>query len=63
MTGSEHIQQPRKRLFILLLAIGGMLVLGLAFLLWWVPSVGLVNIHPALPIVFGVVLSVLALSN
>ena len=61
MTGTEHILQPRKRLFILLLAVGGTLVLGLAFLLWWVPSVGLVNIHPFLPIVFGVVLSVLAL--
>ena len=36
MTGTEHIQQPRKRLFILLLAVGGTLILGLAFLLWWV---------------------------
>ncbi len=62
MTETEHIEHPRKRLFILLLAVGGSLVLGLAFLLWWVPSVGLVNIHPALPIVFGAVLSILALS-
>lgn len=61
MTGTEHLQQPRKRLFILLLAVGGTLVLGLAFLLWWVPSVGLVNIHPVLPVVFGVVLLALVL--
>ena len=61
MTGTEQIQQPRKRLFILLLAVGGALVLGLAFLLWWVPSVGLENIHPVLPVVFGVVLSILAI--
>lgn len=61
MIKTEHIQQPRKRLFILLLTVGGALVLGLAFLLWWVPSVGLVNIHPALPLVFGLVLTVLSL--
>lgn len=60
MTGTEHFQQPRKRLFILLLGVAGTLVLGLAFLLWWVPSVGLENIHPVLPVVFGVVLTLLA---
>ena len=60
MTGSEHLQQPRKRLFILLLTVGATLVLGLALLLWWVPSVGLENIHPALPIIFGAVLAVLS---
>lgn len=59
MTGTEHISQPRKRLFILLLGIAGALVLGLTFLLWWVPSVGLENIHPILPIIFGAVLSIL----
>lgn len=60
MTGAEHISQPRKRLFILLLGIAGALVLGLTFLLWWVPSVGLENIHPVLPIIFGAFLAVLA---
>jgi len=62
MTNSEHRQQPRKRLFILLLGAAGSLVLGLAFLLWWVPSVGLENIHPALPLIFGAVLAVLAVA-
>ncbi len=61
MTGTEHLMQPRKRLFILLLAVGGSLVLGLTFLLWWVPSVGLENIHPVLPVVFGMALTVFSL--
>jgi len=58
---SEEVFEPRKRLFIGLLAGACALVLVLAFLLWWVPSVGLINIHPVLPILFGTLLSVLAL--
>jgi hypothetical protein len=58
---SEEVFEPRKRLFIGLLAGACALVLVLAFLLWWVPSVGLINIHPLLPILFGTLLSVLAL--
>jgi hypothetical protein len=57
----EEVFEPRKRLFIGLLAGACALVLVLAFLLWWVPSVGLINIHPFLPILFGTLLSVLAL--
>jgi hypothetical protein len=53
--------QPRKRLFIGLLGGASLVVLLLAFLLWYVPAVGLVNIHPALPLVFGVLLGLLAL--
>jgi hypothetical protein len=60
MTGNEHLQQPRKRLFILLLAVAGALVLVLFFLLWWVPSVGLENIHPVLPLLFGLLLTLVA---
>jgi hypothetical protein len=52
--------QPRKRLFIGLLAVACTLVLLCAFLLWWVPSVGLQNIHPLLPLIFGAVLATLA---
>lgn len=33
----------------------------MAFLLWWVPSIGLENIHPALPVLFGVLLGGIAL--
>ncbi|HXV22154.1 MAG TPA: DUF116 domain-containing protein [Desulfuromonadales bacterium] len=58
---SEEVFEPRKRLFIGLLAGACALVLVVAFLLWWVPSVGLINIHPVLPILFGTLLSVLAL--
>jgi hypothetical protein len=53
--------QPRKRLFILLLGGASGLILGLAFLLWWVPSIGLENIHPSLPVLFGVLLGSIAL--
>jgi len=58
---SDERYQPRKRLFIGLLAGACALVLAVAFLLWWVPSVGLANIHPVLPLLFGTLLSTLAL--
>lgn len=58
---NETQLQPRKRLFIGLLGGACLLVLLLAFLLWFVPSVGLVNIHPALPMAFGILLGLLAL--
>lgn len=58
---SEGGYQPRKRLFIGLLTGACALVLVLAFLLWWIPSVGLTSIHPLLPILFGTLLFVLAL--
>lgn len=57
---AEENFQPRKRLFIGLLAGACALVLGLAFLLWWVPSYGLTSIHPMLPVLFGAVLALLA---
>lgn len=50
--------RPRKRLFIGLLAGACALVLVLGLLLWWVPSVGLANIHPVLPLILGLVLLV-----
>ena len=57
---NREISGPRKRLFIGLLTAASAVILLIAFLLWWVPSVGLVNIHPALPVVFGVILGLLA---
>lgn len=57
----DSLYRPRKRLFIGVLCGASALVLLLAFLLWWVPSVGLANIHPVLPVVFGTVLGLLAL--
>jgi uncharacterized protein len=53
--------QPRKRVFIGLLAGACAVVLVVTFLLWYVPSVGLANIHPLLPVLFGSVLALLAL--
>ncbi|BCR03356.1 hypothetical protein DESUT3_04250 [Desulfuromonas versatilis] len=52
--------QPRKRLFIGLLAAACALVLGLGLLLWWVPSVGLRSIHPLLPVLLGALLAAVA---
>ncbi|TYO99251.1 hypothetical protein EDC39_10394 [Geothermobacter ehrlichii] len=53
--------KPRKRLFILLMGGASLLVLVLAFLLWYVPSVGLANIHPLLPTLFGGLLALVSL--
>jgi len=48
--------QPRKRLFIGLLCAACAVVLGLSYLIWWIPIVGLGAIHPILPVIFGAVL-------
>ncbi len=58
---TEAIYRPRKRLFIGVLSIACGLVLLLAFLLWWVPSVGLGNIHPVLPVILGSLVGLIAL--
>jgi len=57
----NSLYRPRKRLFIGVLCGACAAVLLLAFLLWWVPSVGLANIHPLLPILFGTLLALIAL--
>jgi hypothetical protein len=54
-------ERPRKRLFIGVLCGANAFVLLLAFLLWWVPNVGLANIHPLLPMAFGSALGITAL--
>ena len=56
---------PQKRIFIGLLGVTCLVLIGLAFILWWIPVVGLRAINPYLPAVlagaFGfVVLVVLA---
>lgn len=60
-THPDEEVKPRKRLFIGLLTLASILVLALAFLSWWGFSVGLVNIHPALPVLFGFVLAAVSL--
>jgi len=58
---ADTLYRPRKRLFIGVLCGACAAVLLLAVLLWWVPSVGLANIHPLLPVVFGTVLGLIVL--
>jgi hypothetical protein len=48
-----EMDKPRKRIFMGLLAAMCLMAAGLAFLLWWIPYVGIQNIHPALPAVLG----------
>ena len=48
--------RPRKRVFIFLLLATSLLLLGVAFLLWWVPFVGLENIHESVPVILAVLL-------
>src|SRR3990172_6966112 len=53
------MQEPKKRVFISLLIVTMALLFGAGFVLWWVPQVGLRNIHPLLPhvvtaLIFGV---------
>jgi len=52
----EDERQPTKRIFILLLLLACVVMVGLAFLLWWVPYVGLSNIHRSLPAILAVCL-------
>jgi len=51
--------RPQKRIFIGLLVFTCLILFFLIFLLWYVPMVGLKNIHPFLPLIFSVTLSVL----
>ena len=50
------IQFPKKRTFISLLLLTCLVLVGLAVLLWWVPYVGLANIHPSLPLILAIAL-------
>jgi hypothetical protein len=52
----EDQRQPTKRTFILLLLLACVVMVGLAFLLWWVPYVGLSNIHRSLPGILAIFL-------
>lgn len=53
----EEAKVPQKRIFISLLLVTCVAFAGLAFLLWWIPYVGLANIHPKLPLALAVVFS------
>lgn len=49
--------RPRKRLFIGLLVLTCIILFIFIFLLWYVPIIGLKNIHPSLPSIFSFVLA------
>ncbi len=51
--------RPQKRIFVGLLVFTCLILFFLIFLLWYVPLVGLKNIHPSLPLIFSIVLAVL----
>ena len=51
--------RPKKRIFIGLLVFTCVILFFLIFLLWYVPLVGLKNIHPSLPLIFTLALAVL----
>jgi len=57
----KNNQQPEKRTFILLLLLTCVVLVGMAVLLWWVPFVGLSNIHPWLPLIMAIVFAMVIL--
>jgi hypothetical protein len=58
--GPEGLEErPHKRIFIFLLLIACVVIVGLAFLLWWVPYVGLAHINVHLPFLLAVGLGAL----
>ncbi len=60
LEGGNSIR-PQKRIFLGLLAVTVLLFTGLLALLWIVPYVGLVNIHPSLPLILGLSFTALLL--
>lgn len=46
--------KPKKRIFIGLLVFTSLILIFLIFLFWYIPIVGLKNIHPSLPFFFSI---------
>lgn len=53
--------KPAKGIFIGLLGFCAFIVLFAGFLFWYIQSVGLINIHPALPVILGIALAAIIL--
>jgi len=51
------LQEPKKRVFITLLITTLGLLIGAGYIIWWIPQVGMRNIHPLLPTVFMAVVA------
>ena len=60
-SSAEKATPPRKRLFIALMGTTCLLIVGVIYLLWWIPTRGLANIHPDLPRIIGVIFGVLSI--
>lgn len=52
---------PRKRLFVALMGFTCLLIIGIIYLFWWIPTVGLANIHPSLPKISAALFTILSL--
>ena len=55
--GAGYIEvsgKPQKGIFISLLLLTCVILVALAFVLWWIPYVGLANIHPNFPLILAV---------
>lgn len=52
--------KPRKRLFVALMGITCLLIVGIIYLGWWIPTKGLENIHPDLPGYIGLLFATLS---
>lgn len=57
----EEFELPRKRLFVGLLSLASAGLILIAFLLWWIPSAGLITFSPTLLLILGVTLGGLSL--
>jgi hypothetical protein len=60
MTDPQKHVAPRKRLFVALMGVTCLLIVGVIYLLWWIPTRGLANIHPDLPRIVGLVFGALS---
>jgi len=52
--------KPRKRLFVALMGVTCLLIVGIIYLGWWIPTKGLENIHPDLPGYVGFIFATLS---
>jgi len=60
LNGGNSIR-PQKRIFLGLLVVTCLLLTVILGILWYVPYVGLTNLHPDLPLILGVIFGVLLL--
>jgi hypothetical protein len=51
----DMIAPPKKGIFISLLLLTCIVLTVFAFILWWIPYIGLTNIHPDLPLILALV--------